>query len=142
MRVEEEADVSPGIALQDGKGSTIRTEYTVRLDFGDFKHATGDKAAKEAFSIGLVAIHEFDHRIYSVSDDPNSATAPGPVENNYINPIRRELGLAERVNYVSGPVPAAVKSFFPSGGQQLNFKLNGKDKVLRWRNDLVGGVVK
>jgi RHS repeat-associated protein len=136
------AEVDGGTTIGGPGGKTIRTDYTVSIDFGDFKRAGGDDSAKEAYSVGLVAIHEFDHRIYNASDSPNSATDPGPLERTYINPIRQELGLPERVNYASSPVGAALKSFYPGGGQQINFKLNGKDKVIRWRNDLVGGKIK
>lgn len=83
-----------------------------------------------------IALLQACPRLYVPSD-----TNPGPVENTYINPIRRELGLAERVYYAGKPVPAALKSFFPNGGNQLLFRLNGKDKVLRWQSDQVGGKV-
>jgi RHS repeat-associated protein len=136
------AEVDGGSTIGGPGGKTIRTDYTVSIDFGDFKRAGGDDSAKEAYSVGLVAIHEFDHRIYNASDSPNSATDPGPLERTYINPIRQELGLPERVNYASSPVGAAFKNFYPGGGQQINFRLNGKDKVIRWRNDLVGGKIK
>jgi hypothetical protein len=134
-------EVDAGTTIASG-GKTIRTEYTVSLDFKDFDRAAGDKDAKEAFSIGIVTLHEFGHKLYNISDFPNSDTDPGPLENRYINPIRRELGLAERVYYSSKPVPAAFKNLFPGGGNQLAFKLSGKEKVIRWRNDLVGGKVK
>ena len=136
------ADVGKGTTIQDGKGNTLRTDYLVQLDFNDFKNAGGDPSAKEAFSVGIVTLHEFDHKIYNISDDPNSASDPGPLERTYINPVRQELGLPERVFYTSRPVDAAYKNFYPGGGQQLNFQLSGKTKAIRWRNDLVGGKVK
>ena len=40
------------------------------------------------------------------------------------------------------PVDTAFKGLYPGGGQQLNFNLSGRDKVIRWRNDNVGGKVK
>lgn len=133
------AEVDAGTTPIGAGNKITRTDYKVRIDFGDFDRASGDKEAKEAFSVGLTAIHEFDHKIYNVTDYKNSSTDPGPLERDYINPIRRELGLAERVHYVSEPVPAAHKGQYPGGGQQIRFQLNGKEKVLRWRNDLVGG---
>ncbi len=136
------AQVDGGVTLQNYQTKVTRTDYTVSIDFDDFKRAGGDNSVKEAFSVGLVAIHEFDHKIYNASDEPNSGSDPGPLERTYINPIRQELGLPERVNYASHPVGEGFKSFYPGGGQQINFKLNGKDKVIRWRNDLVGGKVK
>jgi hypothetical protein len=95
------AEVDGGTAVVNNQTKATRTDYTVSIDFGDFKRAGGDDSAKEAYSVGFVAIHEFDHRTYNASDDPNSATDPGPRERTYINPIRRELGLPERVNYAS-----------------------------------------
>jgi len=71
---------------------TFRT-YRVRIDFSDFNHLTGDREAIEAFSIGLVVTHEIDHNLYGrLTDTPNGPNNPGPVETNYINPIREQLG--------------------------------------------------
>ena len=136
------ASVDAGTTVVSASGQTSYTEYIVKLDFRDFKNADGDASAKEAFSVGLAAIHEFDHKLYNISDSPNGPTDPGPLERMYLNPIRQELGLPQRVFYSSRPVNAAFKNSYPGGGQQLNFDLNGKDKVIRWRNDLVGGKVK
>jgi hypothetical protein len=125
----------------DGDGRRVKKATpaeTLRIDFGDFDRVGGDK---EAYSVGLVAIHEFDHKLYNVSDYPNGSTDPGKLERDYINPIRRQLGLPERLHYVSEPLPAAYKNIYPGGGNQIRFQLNGKEKVLRWRNDLVGGKV-
>jgi hypothetical protein len=84
-------------------------------------------------------LHEFGHRVYGIKDIPNSDTNPGPLETTYINPGRSELSLAERQHYKAKPVPDAYKGFFPGGGLQLQFKLAGKDKFLRWSKANVGG---
>jgi RHS repeat-associated protein len=136
------ASVDRGTDISTVSGQKIRTDYTVSLDFNDFKNAGGDDLAKEAFSVGIAAIHEFDHKLYNISDSPSGPADPGPLERTFINPIRQELGLSERVFYTSRPVDAAFKTSYTGGGQQLNFKLNGENKVIRWRNDLVGGKVK
>lgn len=136
------ANVDSGHTIIDGKGNKVRTDYKVSIDFGDFKQVIGDKQAKEAFSVGLVTIHEFDHRLYNMLDTPNSGNDPGPLERQYVNPIRSELKLPQRLHYSSEPVPGAVKNFFPRGGHQIRFELNGKEKVIRWRSDVVGGQVK
>jgi hypothetical protein len=132
------ASVDAGTTIGVG-GRTVRTDYTVNLDFGDFNRVSGDAEAKAAYTISFATLHEFAHKMYNVSDFPNSDTDPGPLENTYINPIRRELGLAERRYYTAKQVSGPLKSFFPGGGQELKFRLNGKDKILRWQNDLVGG---
>jgi RHS repeat-associated protein len=131
------AEVSPGQYQRKER----RMDFTVNIDFGDFDRLQGDKSAKDAFSVGIVTIHEFDHKIYDIRDKPYSTDDPGPLENKYINPGRRELGLPERLHYSSEPVPAAFKSSYPGGGQQIRFKLDGKEKVIRWRHDNVGGGV-
>jgi RHS repeat-associated protein len=114
--------------------------YETQIDFGDFKQLKGDKAAKKAFSIGLVVIHEFEHGLRegepTGSDSPNSSSDPGPLERTYINPIRRELGLAQRVTY-SGVLQATGKH---AGFVELKFRnAKRKDKILRWKDSVVGG---
>ena len=103
----------------------------------------GDKEAIEAFSIGLVLIHEFDHKIYNILDTPNSDTDPGPLENKYLNPIRGELGLAERARYSGKPVITGfLTSIYKSqdSGSYLSFRIGGKEKILHWQTNLVGGI--
>ena len=135
------AHVDAGTTYQDGKGhQTGPTVYQVSIDFNDYKQLNGDKEAKEAFSVGINVLHEFDHKLYGeASDSPNSATDPGPIENTYINPIRQQLGLPTRENYTAGPVPAVFQSAYHNSGRQLNFRLNDQHKVLRWQRDVVGG---
>ena len=48
-----------------------RTDYVVSIDFKDFESLEGDSEAKEAFSVGLAAMHEFAHPLYQISDYPN-----------------------------------------------------------------------
>ena len=117
---------------------TTRT-YQVRIDFSDFKHVTGDREAIDAYSIGIAVLHEFDHNLYGeTKDKPNGLNDPGPVENNYINPIREQLGLAQRATYDAVPVGGALKEVY-RGYVQVRFTLNGKDKFLRWQDNVVGG---
>ncbi|QQS33240.1 MAG: RHS repeat-associated core domain-containing protein [Acidobacteriota bacterium] len=138
------AEVDAGTINYDGSGKKVGpTVFKVSIDFKDFNQfRASDKDAVAAFSIGIAVFHEVAHKLYTeIGDKPNSDTDPGPVENTYINPIRRELGLAERIYYSGKSTPAALKSFFPSGGNQLLFRLNKKDKILRWQTDQVGGKV-
>jgi len=118
---------------------TFRT-YRVRIDFSDFTHTTGDREAIAANSIGLVVLHEFDHNLYGhLTDSPNGPNDPGPVEANYINPIREQLGLAQRATYSAVPVGGALKDVY-RGYVQVRYTLNGRDKVQRWQDTVVGGV--
>jgi hypothetical protein len=118
---------------------TTRT-YRVRIDFTDFRHVTGDPEAIAANSIGLVAFHEIDHKLYgNIVDTPNGPNDPGPVETNYINPIREQLGLAQRATYSAVPVRGALRDVY-RGYVQVRYTLNGRDKMLRWQDTVVGGV--
>jgi hypothetical protein len=118
---------------------TFRT-YRVRIDFSDFNHTTGDREAQEANSIGLVVFHEFDHNLYGhLTDSPNGPNNPGPVETNYINPIREQLGLAQRATYTAVPVAGALRNVY-RGYVQVRYTLNGREKILRWQDTVVGGV--
>jgi RHS repeat-associated protein len=117
----------------NGKRTSAAVVYKLQIDFGDFKQLSGDKEAIEAFSVGIVTLHEIDHKLYGeLTDKPNTDTDPGPVENMYINPGRRQLNLAERINYTA-------KEVFPKGTRQARFNFQGKVKILRWQHSKVGG---
>jgi RHS repeat-associated protein len=113
---------------------TTRT-YEVRIDFDDFRNLEGDEQAKGAFTIGIAAMHEIDHKLYGNKEDtPNDLTDPGPIEKNYINPMRAQLGLAQRVHYratAAGPQQIPYR--------ELRFRLDGRDRLLRWKHRTVGG---
>ncbi len=130
-----------GIATSTDRTTGVKTDtYDVNIDFDDFKQLKGDKAAKQAFSIGITIIHEFEHGLHegetTGSDSPNSPSDPGPLERTYINPIRSELGLAQRSTY-SGILQKTGKN---AGFVELKFRdTKGKDKILRWQDSVVGG---
>jgi hypothetical protein len=138
------AQVDAGTINMDSSGKKVGpTVFNVQIDFKDFnRFKASDKEAIAAFSVAIAVFHEIAHKLYDeIGDKPNSDTNPGPVESTYINPIRKELGLAERKFYSAKTTPETVKAFFPGGGRQLIFTLNGKEKVLRWQKDTVGGKV-
>jgi RHS repeat-associated protein len=129
------AQIDEGTIPADAKGKRTSDPvvYQVQIDSGDFKQLSGNTEAKDAFTIGIATLHEIAHKLYGEnSDKPNSDTDPGPIENIYINPGRRQLGLAERVHYTA-------KEVFPKGTRQVLFNFKGKDKILRWQHDKVGG---
>jgi RHS repeat-associated protein len=134
------ADTQLTSTLTNAKTNQTTYNYQVRIDFKDFGNASGDREAREANSVGIVALHEFDHNLYErITDFPNGLNNPGPVEANYINPIREQLGLAQRNTYHAVPVGGALKEVF-RGYVQVRYSLNGKDKFLRWQDTVVGGV--
>jgi RHS repeat-associated protein len=144
----EHANGSSQVAFADNELSVVTTNaqtketvrtYRVRIDFSDLSHTSGDREGQEANSIGLVVLHEFDHNLYGhLTDSPNGPNDPGPIETNYINPIRDQLGLAQRATYNAVPVGGSVKEFY-RGYVQVRYTLNGRDKMLRWQDTVVGG---
>jgi RHS repeat-associated protein len=139
------AQVDAGAITTDSSGKKIGpTVFNVQIDFKDFNQFKGGSSSEAiaAFTVAIAVFHEIAHKLYAeIKDTPNSDSDPGPVETKYINPIRRELGLAERKFYTARATPDSVKAFFPGGGRELVFTLNGKEKVLRWQKDTVGGKV-
>ncbi len=126
----------------DGRLGEIRT---VQVDFKDFDNLQGDADVKESFSLGITVLHEFEHALHNNDatgkDTPNGRNDPGPLENTYINPIRRELGLPERVSYggfaITGSSLPAPHSKSDRG---VFFKAtDGTKKILSWQKSVVGG---
>lgn len=74
--------------------------YPVEIDFSDFAHLRGDRATLSAFDIGFVVLHELAHAALGLRDSRDETGGPGECE-DYVNRIRRELGLPERQNYVA-----------------------------------------
>jgi RHS repeat-associated protein len=117
-----------------------RTEiYDTRIDFEDFKHLEGDKDAQKAFTIGIVILHEFEHGLHAGTmlgtDNPRALGFPGSIETFIINHIRAELGLARRFEY------SAIRNLTGRnpGYAEVRFAKEGKLKILRWKEDVVGG---
>lgn len=115
-----------------------RTEfYDTRIDFEDFKHLEGDKDARKAFTVGLIVLHEFEHglRAGTMTDSPRVLGIPGGIETFIINHIRAELGLAKRYEY------SAIRNLTGKnpGYAEVRFAKEGKMKILRWKEDVVGG---
>ena len=69
----------------------------IQIDFNDFAALKGDARAIQAFEFGFVFLHELTHGVWKLSDDSKFAGV-GECE-AYINQIRRELGLPERLRY-------------------------------------------
>jgi RHS repeat-associated protein len=145
----EHANGSSDVAFGSNDLDTVSTNaqtkqttyiFKVKIDFNDFKNVSGDREAIDAFSIGILVLHEIDHQLYgALTDTPNGRSNPGPLETEYINPMREQLGLAQRVTYDASPVTGALKDTY-RGYVQLKFTLNGTDRYLRWQDTIVGGV--
>ena len=74
----------------DRSGGKMVLLFNVRLNFAGVASQEGDADAIEATSIGIVAIHEFEHVLHGAADERT-------VHDKYINPIRSELKLPESV---------------------------------------------
>ena len=111
--------------------------YDTRIDFEDFKQLEGDGEAKKAFTVGLNLIHEFEHglRAETMTDNPRALGIPGGIETFIVNHIRAELGLARRMEY------SAIRNLTGNhpGYAEMRFAKEGKLKILRWKEDVVGG---
>jgi hypothetical protein len=68
----------------------------IQLDFQDFDELRGEQRLKDAFDPGFVFLHEVAHGVWELPDEGRGGL--GECE-AFINQIRRELGLPERVRY-------------------------------------------
>ncbi|MDX2044720.1 MAG: hypothetical protein SF097_26150 [Acidobacteriota bacterium] len=102
--------------------------YPVQIDFSDFAHLRGDKKAIEAFDIGFVVLHELGHAALGLRDALVNGQEPGECE-EFINQIRRELGVAERQSY-------AAHTFTR---RNLHSQSPSRQAELLFINSLVGG---
>lgn len=122
--------------------------YPIQIDFSDFKYLRGDKAALEAFDIGFVFLHELAHAALGLTDALVNGQQPGECE-EYINSIRRELGIPERQTYIARthasrlfPAQSSIRKaelFFAMADDPGN-KSKQKTHSLSWEADRVGGV--
>ncbi len=126
------------------------TIYPIEIDFIDFDHLRGDKAAVEAFDLGYVVLHELGHAALGLTDALVNGREPGECE-EYINGIRRELGTPERQSYVARTfIIRAFASQAPLRKAELIFTRpvgkSGKSQNqilnLSWEAESVGFVTK
>jgi len=122
--------------------------YPIQIDFSDFAHLRGDKVVLAAFDIGFVVLHELAHAVLDLHDSFSETGGPGECE-DYINRIRRELGLPERQNYVARtfrmaqialgkPQPQAELLFARTVEQEGRARTQSFN--LTWEAEMVGAV--
>lgn len=118
--------------------------YIVLIDFADFSHVMGDKAALAAFNVGWSFLHEIAHVVHN-SPDTAEAGDVGECE-SLINRMRRECGLAERADYFYTFFPGTEQNVFMTKLVRLAFDrqptaTNKKKRYwLIWDANLVGGL--
>ena len=74
------------------------SEWQLRIDFSDFEELVGDTKARAAFNPAINILHELAHAVFGYLDPYDGNDTLGECE-RYINQIRFELGLPQRVYY-------------------------------------------
>jgi hypothetical protein len=121
----------------------------LELDFTDFDKLRGDKQVKKSFDYGIVILHELAHGALRLSDARTRDEGPGDCE-NYINIIRRDLGLPERQHYFARVIERSSGS--TTGATTRTAELvflkastvEGREKkeffILSWEASVVGQI--
>jgi hypothetical protein len=118
--------------------------YVVLIDFADFDHLMGDKAALKAFDVGWGFLHEIDH-VVNDSADADTLTDAGECE-EHINIMRRECNLPLRTDYFFTFFPHANQGEFKTRFVRLAFEeadpasMKRRRYWLMWDAVLVGGL--
>jgi len=110
--------VIPGRRLNDTHANV--SDYVVLIDFADFDHLMGDKAALKAFDAGWGFLHELDHVINDSADSQSLGDA-GECE-DHVNVMRRECNVPLRTDYFFQFFPNADKSDFKTRFVRLAFE--------------------
>lgn len=120
--------------------SAMPPTFVVLIDFVDFDHLLGDKAALKAFDPGWAFLHEIDH-VVNDSSDTNSEL--GECE-DHINMMRRECNLPFRTDYYFTYFPSTHQSDFQTRFVRLAFEQEDRAGTKRrrywvvWDATLVG----
>ncbi len=134
------------IFISKATGAQVEV-YPIEIDFGDFAHLRGAREVIEAFDIGFVVMHELAHAALGLHDALINGQGPGECE-EFINLIRRDLGIPERQNYAAKTFGRVAISFQkPSRLAELIFAYapgRGRTKPqllnLNWEAERVGVV--
>jgi RHS repeat-associated protein len=141
-------DSQAGMAGVQLPGNNFRTSaIRIRLDFGDDKRVTGDKAANEVF-LNLVFAHEVKHFFPNYIQDPADARKTGPVV-DAINEIQQARGLLLRAEYGATKRGEFVSLNFGTAKRDRSgnivrnkaggIEVNKTNKVITWVKRTVGG---
>jgi hypothetical protein len=124
--------------------SQMPRSFVVRIDFADFDHLMGDKAALKAFDVGWAFLHELDH-VVNDSEDPTSDLVAGECE-DHLNLMRSECDLPLRAGYFYHYLTTAPAGDFRTRFVRLAFEQRESEtkKIRRywvvWDATLVGGL--
>jgi hypothetical protein len=130
------------------RNMTTKLEVEVRpliIDFSDYDHLSGDRDVRHAFDLGINFLHELVHGVYQLRDAVEDRNELGECE-DFVNTIRRDLGLPERQKYLA----RIYKSGMPSGSflqraeleftrtKEKNGRLKTETAILSWDIGKVG----
>ena len=91
------AQLEPILRYDDGMGNK-HEDWQIRIDFADFEELEGDTQALASFGPGFGVLHELVHAVVNYPDPLTESDQLGECE-RYLNSIRAELGLPQRLIY-------------------------------------------
>jgi hypothetical protein len=91
------AQLESVLRYNDGMGNT-HEDWQIRIDFADFEELQGDNQALASFGPGFGILHELVHAVANYPDPLTESDQLGSCE-RYLNSIRAELGLPQRLIY-------------------------------------------
>jgi hypothetical protein len=139
------AKLAAAVVYQNMRTGQRMETRSLLLDFDDFKSLQGEKDVLAAFDVGFVVLHELAHGALNLSDAARPEDEPGDCE-TYINRVRRDLDLPERLRYTARHNVVSVGPELRERRAELFFartvRKDGKSKVeyryLSWRLAAVG----
>ncbi len=136
------------VVFQNRSSGAVIDVYPMELDFNDFKKLRGEDKVLAAFDIGFVIMHELGHAVFNLSDTLESVNDVGECE-KYINRIRSELNIPQRLNYIAQTIKSPLTMTRASGEMaELIFTHSDENRAnskaqklyLRWEAHAVGPV--
>src|SRR5262245_41490410 len=136
------------VVFQNRSSGAAIDVYPLELDFSDFKKLRGENRVIAAFDIGFVIMHELGHAVLNLSDNLESINDVGECE-EYINRIRRELSIPQRLNYIAQTIKSPMTMTRASGEMaELIFTQTDENRAnskaqklyLHWEANSVGPV--
>ncbi|MGI9108175.1 MAG: hypothetical protein ACR2G4_18255 [Pyrinomonadaceae bacterium] len=103
----------------------------ILIDFADFAHVRGDRAALKSFNVGWGLLHEIAHVVHD-ANDAGGAGEVGECE-KLINAMRRECGMAERAEYFYTLLPGLETTDFKTRFVRLAFEARQPDTKRKQR---------
>jgi hypothetical protein len=94
------AKLESAVVYQNMRTGQRMETRALLLDFSDFTNLRGERDVLAAFDVGFVVLHELAHGALGLSDAASPEDEPGDCE-TYINRVRRDLGLPERLRYAA-----------------------------------------